>query len=60
MTEISNHNDGPYTIILDKTTEEAYSIDAAIRKSHNFHSNVTENLQKYTDLKGEPIRMWQL
>jgi hypothetical protein len=33
MTERSNHNDGPYTIILDKTTKEAYSADAAIRKS---------------------------
>jgi hypothetical protein len=28
--------------------------------SHNLHSTITEKLHKYTDLKEELIRIWQL
>jgi len=28
--------------------------------SHNLHSSITEKLQKYTDVKEELIRIWQL
>ena len=40
--------------------KEEYSIDVAIPNSHYLHSTITEKLQKYTDLKDELIRMWQL
>ena len=36
------------------------SVDVAISNRHNLHCTVTEKLQKYADLKGELIRMWQL
>jgi hypothetical protein len=45
------HNYGPKVAILDKTIKAAHSIDTAIPNSHNFHSTITEKLQKYTDLK---------
>jgi len=45
--------------MLDKTTKEAHSVDAAIPNRHNLHSTITERLQKYIDLKEELI-IWQL
>jgi hypothetical protein len=47
-------------VTLAKTTKEAHSIDVAIPNSHNLLSTITEKLQKYTDLKEELIRIWQL
>jgi hypothetical protein len=44
-------------VILDKTTEEAHTIDVAIRNSHNLHRNFTKKLLKCTDLKEEVIRI---
>ena len=32
------------TVILDKTTNKAYSIEVAIPRSHNLHSTITEKL----------------
>jgi hypothetical protein len=46
--------------MLDKTIREAYLTDAAIPSSHNLHSTITENLQKYTDLKEGLVRIWKL
>jgi len=42
-------------VILDKTIREAYLIDVAVPNSHNLHNNITEKLQKYTDLKDDII-----
>ena len=36
------------------------SICSSSQQLHNLLSSVTENLHKYTDLKEELIRMWQL
>jgi len=47
-------------VTLDKTINEAYLVDVAILSSHNLHSAITKRLQKYTDLKEELIRIWQL
>ena len=46
--------------MFDKTIREAHLIYAAIHNSHNLHSTITERLQKYTDLKEELVRIWQL
>jgi len=46
--------------MCEKTTKEAYLLDAVIRNSHNLHSTITHKLQKYTDLKEELIRIWNL
>jgi hypothetical protein len=46
-------------VILDKTIKELYLTDTAIPNSHNLHSTITE-LQKYTALKEEHMRIWQL
>ena len=35
-------------------------MDIAIPNTHNFHSAITEKLQKYTDLKAELIGLWEL
>ena len=43
--------------MLDKTVKEAYLIDVAIANSQNLRSTITENLQKYTDLTEELIRI---
>jgi hypothetical protein len=47
-------------VVLDKTIKEVHSIYVAIPSSHNLHTTITEKLWKYTDMKGELIRMWQL
>jgi hypothetical protein len=52
-TILNNRSD---IVILGKPIKEAYLIDVAIPNSHNFYSTITENLQKYTDLKEEIIR----
>jgi len=54
------HNNRPDIVILEKTIKEAYFIDVAILNSQNLHSTITEKLQKYTDLKEELARIWQL
>jgi hypothetical protein len=59
-TDRTTHNNRPDIIILDKTIKEAYLIVVAIPNSHSLHSTITEKLQKYTDLKEELIRIWQL
>ena len=46
--------------MLDKTVKAAYSVDVAIPNNHNLHSNITQQLQKYADLKEELITIRQL
>jgi len=48
----------PDIVMLDKTIREAYLIYVAIRISHNFHSTITERLQKCMDFKEELVRIW--
>jgi hypothetical protein len=45
------HNNTPDMVVLDKITKEAYLIAAVVANRQNLRSTVTENLQKYTDLK---------
>ena len=59
ITDRTVHNYWPNIVMLDKTTKEAHSVDAAIPNRHNLHSTITERLQKYIDLKEELI-IWQL
>ena len=42
-------------VILDKTKEKAYTIDVAVRNSHNLHSTITKKLLKCTNVKEELI-----
>jgi predicted methyltransferase MtxX (methanogen marker protein 4) len=60
ITDRTIHNNRPDIVVLDKTITEAYSIDVAIPNSHNLHSTITKKLRKYTDLKEELTRIWQL
>jgi hypothetical protein len=60
ITDRTIHRNRPNTVMLDKTIKAAHSVDAATANSHRLHSTNTEKLQKYTDLKEEPIRTWQL
>jgi len=54
------HNNSTDTVMLEKTTKHAHSLDVAIPNSHNLHSAITERLQMCTDLKEELTRLWQL
>jgi hypothetical protein len=60
ITDRTIHTNRPDMAILGKIIREAYLIDATIRNSHNLHSTITEKQQKYTDLKEELTRIWQL
>ena len=46
--------------MFDNTNKQAHLIDVAIPNSDTLHSAIVEELQKYRDLKGELIRIWQL
>jgi hypothetical protein len=46
--------------VFDNTNKQAHLIDVAIPNSDTLHSAIVEELQKYRDLKGELIRIWQL
>jgi len=50
-----DNNNRTDIVILDKTIREAFLIDVAVPNSHNLHNNITEKLQKYTDLKDDII-----
>jgi hypothetical protein len=60
ITDPTAHNNSPDKVIHNKTVKEASLIDVTYPNSHNFHSTITEKLQKHTDLKVELIRTWQL
>jgi hypothetical protein len=59
-TDRTVHNNTPDIVMLDKTIKEAYLIDIAICNRHSLYSPITEKFQKYTDLKEELPRIWQL
>ena len=46
--------------VQPSTINEVLSADVAFPNRHNFHSAITERLQKYMDLKEELVRIWQL
>jgi hypothetical protein len=46
--------------MLDKTINKAYFIDVAIPTSNSLYAMITEQLQKYKDLKKALTRMRQL
>jgi len=58
----NNNNNNSITTdqLLDKTVKAAYSADVAIPNSHNLHSTITQQLQKYAHLKEELITIRQL
>jgi hypothetical protein len=60
ISDRTTHNNRPDIVTLDKTIKEAHFIYVAIPSSHSLHSTITEKLQKYTHLKEEPIRIWQM
>jgi hypothetical protein len=60
ITERSIQSNRPDIVILDSTIKEAYWIDISIPNSPNFHSTITEWLQKYNDLQEDFIGIWQM
>jgi hypothetical protein len=46
--------------MLEKPIKEAYFTDVSIPNSRNLCSTITKKLQKYTNLKEELIKIWQL
>ena len=60
MTNRTIHNYMLVIVILHTTIRETCLKDVAIPNSHNLQSSVIEKLQKYTDVKEELIRIWEL
>jgi hypothetical protein len=50
----------PDIVMLDRSTKEACLMDVSTPNNHNFHSTITEKLQKHINLKEELTRIWQL
>jgi hypothetical protein len=48
-----------HIVTLDRSIREEYLIDVVITNNH-FYSTIREKPQKYTDLKEELTRIWQL
>lgn len=59
-TDKTIHYNRPDITVLDKHNKTSYLIDIAVPNSHNLQSTIAEKLSKYTDLKNEITRMWQL
>jgi len=54
------HNNRPDIVTPDKTIKDEYVIDAEVPNSHNLYNTIIDKPQKYTDLKEELTRIWQL
>jgi hypothetical protein len=60
IADLTIQNNRQDKVIRNKTNKEAHSTDVAVPNSHNIHNTITEKLQKYSDLKEELTRRWQL
>ena len=53
ITDHTINNNCLDVVLLDKNVKEAHLRDVEISNSHNLHSTITEQLDKYTDLQDE-------
>lgn len=50
----------PDITLVNKTTKTAFLIDVTIPNTHNIQKSITEKINKYTELKEEILRIWNL
>jgi hypothetical protein len=60
VDDYGDDDNRPDIVMLCMTMKAAYLIDVSIPNGHNLYSTVTKKLQKYTDLKEELTRIYQM
>ncbi|XP_075975709.1 uncharacterized protein LOC142976307 [Anticarsia gemmatalis] len=60
LTDRTIHYNRPDVTLINKTTRTGYLIDIAIPNTHNLQNTIAEKLSKYTELKDEITRLWNL
>ncbi|CAH2092510.1 unnamed protein product [Euphydryas editha] len=60
LTDKTTHFNRPDITLVNKIEKTALLIDIAVPNTHNIQSTVAEKITKYTDLKIEVKRMWNL
>ncbi|KAL0882135.1 hypothetical protein ABMA27_000695 [Loxostege sticticalis] len=58
--KITVHNNRPDITLIDKQNKLVYMIDVAVPNTHNLHKTITEKIHKYTELKEEIVKIWQM
>ncbi|KAL0838863.1 hypothetical protein ABMA28_016889 [Loxostege sticticalis] len=60
LTDKTIYCNRPDITLLDKTHKIAYLIDVAVPNTHNIKKAITDKIHKYSELKEEIIRIWNL
>lgn len=60
LTDKTTHNNRPDITLVDKLNKKTFIIDIAIPNTHNIQTTISEKLRKYTDLKDEITRIWNM
>ncbi|KAL0822073.1 hypothetical protein ABMA28_005438 [Loxostege sticticalis] len=60
LTDRTVHNNRPDITLIDKQNKQVYIIDVAVPNTHNLHKTITEKIHKYTELKEEIVKIWQM
>ena len=60
LTDKTIHCNRPDITLLDKTNKTAYLIDIAVPNTHNIQKTISEKIHKYSELKEEVLRIWNL
>ncbi|CAG4948141.1 unnamed protein product [Colias eurytheme] len=60
LTDKTIHFNRPDITLVNKITKTAYLIDVTIPNTHNIQKSISEKLHKYTELKEEILRIWNL
>lgn len=60
ITDRAVHNNRPDIVLLSKFGKKAYLIDIAVPNTHNIEKTIAEKHRKYTELKDEVQRLWNM
>lgn len=60
ITDKTIHNNRPDITFVNKKAKTAFLIDIAVPNTHNIQHTINEKIRKYTDLKSEIKRIWNL
>ncbi|XP_064076354.1 uncharacterized protein LOC135194637 [Vanessa tameamea] len=60
LTDKTIHYNRPDITLVNKSSKIAYLIDVSVPNTHNLLKTITEKINKYTELKEEIIRIWNL
>ena len=60
ITDRTIHNNRPDIVLKDQLTKTTYLIDIAVPNTHNVQKTIQEKFQKYSDLRAEILRIWNM